>query len=274
MRKGNIIYTLITAAIFILLEIAALSMLNNNGPLQKSWFGKAGQGFMEWIWGGTQKISGYFSLSRQNAELAAENSRLTILLAQQKDSLFRDTLDRMVVKDNKVGNFTYIPAGISKTKNNSQHNFMILDKGSADGVREGDGVITAKGAVGIVDAVSEHFSFARSFKNNQMSISARLGKDGLVGTMSWDGRSRNKALLREIPHHIALTPGDTVYTSGYSSIFPPEIPLGTTGEAKIVNGSTYEIVVTLFEDLNSLRYAIIVGNHNDEEITTLETQEQ
>lgn len=274
MRKGNIIYTLITAAIFILLEIAALSMLNNNGPLQKSWFGKAGQGFMEWIWGGTQKISGYFSLSRQNAELAAENSRLTILLAQQKDSLFRDTLDRMVVQDNKVGNFTYIPAGISKTKNNSQHNFMILDKGSADGVREGDGVITAKGAVGIVDAVSEHFSFARSFKNNQMSISARLGKEGLVGTMSWDGRSRNKALLREIPHHIVLTPGDTVYTSGYSSIFPPEIPLGTTGEAKIVNGSTYEIVVTLFEDLNSLRYAIIVGNHNDEEITTLETQEQ
>jgi rod shape-determining protein MreC len=274
LRKGNIIYTLITAAIFILLEIAALSMLNNNGPLQKSWFGKAGQGFMEWIWGGTQKISGYFSLSRQNAELAAENSRLTILLAQQKDSLFRDTLDRMVVKDNKVGNFTYIPAGISKTKNNSQHNFMILDKGSADGVREGDGVITAKGAIGIVDAVSEHFSFARSFKNNQMSISARLGKEGLVGTMSWDGRSRNKALLREIPHHIVLTPGDTVYTSGYSSIFPPEIPLGTTGEAKIVNGSTYEIVVTLFEDLNSLRYAIIVGNHNDEEITTLETQEQ
>lgn len=274
MKKGSIIYTLITAAIFILLEIAALSMLNSNGPLQKSWFGKAGQGFMEWIWGGTQKISDYFSLSRQNEELAAENNRLTILLAQQKDSLFRDTLDRMVAKDNKVGNFTYIPAGISKTKNNSQHNFMILDKGSADGVREGDGVITAKGAVGIVDAVSEHFSFARSFKNNQMSISARLGKEGLVGTMSWDGKSRNKALLREIPHHIVLTPGDTVYTSGYSSIFPPEIPLGTTGAAKIVNGSTYEITVTLFEDLNSLRYAIIVSNHNDEEITTLETQEQ
>jgi rod shape-determining protein MreC len=150
---------------------------------------------------------------------------------------------------------------------------MILDKGSKDGVREGDGVITAKGAIGIVDAVSENFSFARSFKNNRMSISARLGKEGLVGTMSWDGISRNKALLREIPHHIVLTPGDTVYTSGYSSIFPPEIPLGTTGDAKIVNGSTYEIVVTLFEDLNSLRYAIIVSNHNDEEITTLEMQE-
>lgn len=133
MKKGNIIYTLITAAIFILLEIAALSMLNNNGPLQKSWFGKAGQGFSEWIWGGTQKVSDYFSLKRQNAKLAAENDRLTILLAKQKDSLFRDTLDRMVVKK-KVGGYTYIPAGISKIKNNSLHNYMILDKGSKDGV--------------------------------------------------------------------------------------------------------------------------------------------
>ena len=269
MKKGNIIYTLITAAIFILLEIAALSMLNNNGPLQKSWFGKAGQGFSEWIWGGTQKVSDYFSLKRQNAKLAAENDRLTILLAKQKDSLFRDTLDRMVVKK-KVGGYTYIPAGISKIKNNSLHNYMILDKGSKDGVRDGYGVITAKGAVGIIDAVSENFSYARSFKNTEMSISARLGKDGLVGTMSWDGKSRNKALLREIPHHIALTPGDTVYTSGYSSIFPAEIPLGTTGDAKIVNGSTFEIVVTLFEDLNSLRYAIIVGNDREDEIANLE----
>lgn len=273
MKKGTIIYTLITAAIFILLEIAALSMLNNNGPLQKSWFGKAGQGFMEWIWGGTQKISDYFSLSRQNKELAAENDRLTILLAKQKDSLFRDSLNRMVVR-RKVGDYTYIPAGINKIKNNSLHNYMILDKGSKDGVREGSGVITARGAVGIVDAVSENFSFARSFKNREMSISARLGKDGLVGTMSWDGQSRNKALLREIPHHIELTPGDTVYTSGFSSIFPPDIPLGQTGDARIVNGSTFEIAVTLFEDLNSLRYAIIVGNDSKEEIENLENRNE
>ncbi len=273
MKKGKVIYTLITAAIFILLEIAALSMLNNNGPLQKSWFGKAGQGFMEWIWGGTQRISDYFSLSRKNEELAAENDRLTILLAKQRDSLFRDTLGKMIVH-NQVGDYVYIPAGISKIKNNSQHNYMILDKGSKDGIRDGYGVITAKGAIGIIDAVSENYSFARSFKNSEMSISARLGKDGLVGTMSWDGKSRNKAHLNEIPHHIELTPGDTVYTSGYSAIFPAGIPLGTTGEARIVNGATYEIVITLFEDLNSLRYAIVVGNMGTEEITELENRDE
>jgi rod shape-determining protein MreC len=92
--------------------------------------------------------------------------------------------------------------------------------------------------------------------------------------MSWDGRSRNKALLKEVPHHISHAPGDTVYTSGYSSIFPAGIPLGITGNSKIVNGSTYEIEVTLFEDFGSLRYAIIVGNIGKEEINTLEKQMQ
>lgn len=261
-----------TAAIFILLEVAALSMLNSNGPLQRTWFGKAGQGFMGWIWGSTQKISDYFSLDDQNERLAAENNRLTILLAKQRDSLFRDTLSRMVILDKTVGDFTYIPAGISKISNNSQHNYIILDKGTEDGVKEGYGVITAKGAVGIIDAVSEHFSYARSFKNHKMSISSRLGKEGPVGTMKWDGISRNKALLREIPHHISLVAGDTVYTSGYSAIFPQDIPLGTAGKAKIVNGATYEIEVTMFEDLESLRYAIIVGNLGSEEISNLEKQ--
>ena len=270
MKKGNIIYTLITAAIFILLEIAALSMLSSNGPLQKTWFGKAGQGFSSWVWGGTQKISDYFSLRETNEILAAENNRLTILLAKQNDSLFRDTLDRMVIRDKTIGDFSYIPAGISKISNNSQHNYIILDKGSLDGVEEGAGVITAKGVVGIVDAVSENFSYARSVKNSQMSISARLGKNGSVGSMSWDGMSRNRALLNEIPHHIELHEGDTVYTSGYSAIFPPQIPLGTIGKARIVNGATYEIEVTMLEDLESLRYAIIVNNVGRDEIKSLE----
>lgn len=274
MKKGNLIYYFTTAAIFIVLEIAALTMLTRSGDLQKTWFGKAGQGFMEWIWGGTQKISDYFSLREQNEMLAAENSRLTILLAKQNDSLFMDTLDRMVMPMNAVGDFTYIPARISKISSNSQHNYLILDKGMNDGVREGDGVVTAKGAVGIIDAVSENHAFARSFKNHQMSISARLGKEGSVGTLSWDGMSKNKALLKEIPHHIDLAATDTVYTSGYSSIFPADIPLGTVGDAKIVNGATYEIKVTLFEDLESLRYAIIVGNIGNGEITKLENQEQ
>ena len=272
MKKGRLIYNISTAAIFIALEIAALTMLCSNGDLQRTWFGKSGQGFMGWVWGGTQKISDYFSLREQNDALAEENYRLTLMLAGRQDSLLRDSLSRLIPQDNTAGDFIYIPAGISKISSNSQHNYMILDRGSNQGVRTGYGVITAQGAIGIIEAVSENYSYAITFKNHQMSISARLRADGPVGTMSWDGYSRNKAILREIPHHIEQAPGDTIYTSGYSAIFPAGIPLGTTGKAKVVNGSTYEMEVTLLEDLGSVRYAIIVGNSGHDEINTLEDQ--
>jgi rod shape-determining protein MreC len=274
LKKGKFIYYVITAAIFIILEIAALTMLNNNGPLQRTWFGKAGQGFMGWFWGSTQKISDYFSLDEQNDKLAAENARLTLLLAHKRDSLVRDSLNRLVPQDGIAGDFIYIPACISKISNNSQHNYLILDKGSADGVEVGYGVITAKGVIGIIDGVSENYSYALSFKNHMMSISARLRQDGPVGTLAWDGKSRNTALLKEIPHHIQHAPGDTVYTSGYSAIFPAGIPVGTTDNARIVNGSTYEMEVNLFEDFNSLRYAIVVGNIGKDEINALEKRKQ
>jgi rod shape-determining protein MreC len=149
---------------------------------------------------------------------------------------------------------------------------MIIGKGAADGVAEGDGVITGKGAVGIIDAVSENYSYARSFRNHGMSISARLGHTGAVGPLNWDGMSSNGAILREIPHHVEFEPGDTVYTSGFSSIFPADIPLGTTGEARVVNGATYEIAIRLFEDFSALRYVTIVENLGREEMKALEEQ--
>lgn len=274
MRKGKIIHYIINAAIFIGLEIAALTMLKHNGELQSTWLGQAGQGFMGWIWGGTQKISDYFSLREQNEALAEENFRLQLQLARFADQAQEDSLSAMLPVDNIAGDYLFIHAPVRKISNNSQHNYIILGKGMEDGVRKGDGVITSQGAVGIIDAVSENFSYARSFKNHDMSVSARLGRDGAVGPLSWDGKSRNKALLREIPHHIMLTPGDTVYTSGMSSLFPADIPLGTTGASKIVNGSTYEIAVELFEDYSSLRYVVIAGNLGFEEIRTLEKEVQ
>ena len=273
MRKGNIIKNVITAAIFIALEIAALAMLNHNGMLQRMWFSEAAQGFMGSIWGSTQKVKDYFHLRSANDSLALENHALRVKVAQMEEAMAAAGAAMPELAEGKTGRYSNIPANIMKISNNSQHNYMIIGKGAADGVVEGSGVITGRGAVGIIDAVSENFSYARSFKNHEMSISARLGRNGAVGPLSWDGRSSTGAILKEIPHHVEFHPGDTVYTSGYSSIFPADIPLGTAGKAKIVNGATYEINVTLFEDFAALRHVTIVENLGREEMKTLEGEQ-
>ena len=248
-------------------------MLNHNGMLQRMWFSEAAQGFMGSIWGSTQKVKDYFHLRSANDSLALENHALRVKVAQMEEAMAAAGAAMPELAEGKTGRYSYIPANIMKISNNSQHNYMIIGKGAADGVVEGSGVITGRGAVGIIDAVSENFSYARSFKNHEMSISARLGRNGAVGPLSWDGRSSTGAILKEIPHHVEFHPGDTVYTSGYSSIFPADIPLGTAGKAKIVNGATYEINVTLFEDFAALRHVTIVENLGREEMKTLEGEQ-
>ena len=273
MRRSNIIYHIINAVIFIALELTALTMLSNNSELQSSWFSNGSQAFMKSIWGFSQDVNQYFSLKKRNEELALDNHELRVRVAQLEAAM-ADSHVTEVPEQSKgmAGNFRYTPATIAKISNNTHHNYMILDKGTADGVVKGAGVITGKGVVGVIDAVSEHHSYARSFKNHEMSVSSRLGKDGFIGPMSWDGRSSSRAILKEIPHHAEVAPGDTVYTSGFSTIFPADIPIGTTGEAEIVNGSTYEIEVILFEDFGKLKYVTIVENIGRKEIEELEDE--
>ncbi len=242
-------------------------MLFNNGTLQNTWFSKGMHAISGTVWGSTQEVKHYFSLKKSNDSLALENHNLRVRLAEL-ESMMKENIE--LSKNGTAGGFRYIHANIVKISNNTQHNYIIIGKGSDDGVVNGSGIITGKGAVGVIDAVGKNFSYARSFKNHDMNISARLGKEGAVGPMSWNGYSSNGAVLKEIPHHVEFQPGDTVYTSGYSSIFPPDIPLGTTGESRIVNGATYEIEIRLFEDFGSLRYVTIVENMGKEDIKKLE----
>jgi len=271
LHKSNFIYHLINAAIFIFLEVAALNMLRNNSELQGTWMSRGAQNVMSVLWGCSQNVSEYFSLKSRNDMLAQENFELRMRLKQLEEMLpDGNRPESAMPADGRIGNFRFIPAEIAKISNGSQHNYMIIAKGYEDGVVEGSGVITPKGAVGIIDAVSRRHSYARSFKNHEMNISARLGNEGAVGPLAWDGIHSDGAILREIPHHVEFEKGDTVFTSGYSSIFPPDIPLGTVGESKIVNGATYEIKVTLFEDFGALRYVTIVENLGKDEMKELE----
>lgn len=245
-------------------------MLRSSAPLQDTWIAKGGQAIMGEVWGFTQSIGDYFSLKQKNDSLALENFQLRARMADLEEFISDSIRVSRLPSDGIAKGYKYIPATISKISNNTQHNYIIIGKGSEHGITQGCGIITRKGAIGVIDAVGERYSYARSFKNHDMSVSARLGKTGATGPLTWDGRLSNGAVLKEIPHHMEFAQGDTVYTSGYSSIFPPDIPLGTIGSARLVNGSTYEIEVTLFEDYNAIRYVTIVENLGKDEIKSLE----
>ena len=90
MQRSNIITHIFNAAIFIILEVAALTMLSHNAQLQRTWISSGIQGVMGSVWGFTQNVSDYFSLRKRNDELAQENFELRLKLAKAEEVLTAD----------------------------------------------------------------------------------------------------------------------------------------------------------------------------------------
>jgi len=272
-RERKIFPLIVNAAIFILLEIAALNMLRHNSELQSLWLSRISHTFMAKVWGGSDRLRHYFSLNKENERLAQENAILNQQLKEYRDREDQSYSDSLTAELKAYGDYVYAPATIVKISRNKQHNYFIINKGSEDGIRPQSGIITNSGVVGIIDAVDKHYSYGLSFMNSDISVSSRIGKEGAVGPLSWDGVSVDKAVLKEIPLQYKYSPGDTVWTSGYSAIFPPDIPLGVTGGSKIVNGAVNEIEVHLFENFTALRFGTVVENIGRDEIISLENLE-
>lgn len=272
-ERRRIIPTLVVAVIFIVLEVAALRMMKADGIMQDFFLGRISHSFKARVWGGSQRIGDYFSLRKTNEALAKENFMLSQRLRELDEDASQQFLDAQAESFGIVGDFLFQSGTIVKNSRGKQHNYIILGQGSEDGIAPHTGVITPRGVIGIVDAVSRHYSYALSFLNPEVSVSARLGREGAVGPMVWDGVRNNGAILKEIPLQNKFEKGDTVYTSGFSSIFPPDIPLGTVEDSRIVNGATWNIGVRLFEDIGAVRYVTLVSNTGRGEIEQLEKEE-
>ncbi len=270
-RKRDTGYYVVSAVVFVVLEAAAITLVCLRGPVQNSLMTAGTHWIMDEVWGGVESTKYYFSLNRENHRLAEENERLHLQIADYESIIERET-HSLGVSDT-IENFVYMPAKIRKISRNRQHNYIILDKGSLDGVMPLSSIVTEHGVLGIVDAVSRHYCYARSIKNPDMEVSARLGLSGPLGTLSWDGLSDAGAVLNGIPRHIEVAEGDTVYTSGYSNIFPADIPLGTVTSTGEGGGTHYKIHIRMFTDVNSRRFATIAYNIDMDEIEKLEDED-
>ena len=262
---------LLCAAVFISMELAALVLLHATSTAQQLWIDRASHRTRALLWGGGESVRNHFRLESDNLALQAENARLQERLrAYERLETDREELARAAVRE--ADRYRYTPATVVKMSRNRTHNYIILNKGSEDGIRPQSGIISDRGVVGVVESVGRHYAYGITLMNPGMSIGARIGSHDIVAPLSWDGLGSDGAVVRNLPPHYAIEPGDTVRTSGYSTIFPPDVPIGVTGETRLVDGSTRQAAVRLFQDFSSVRYVTVVENLERSEIMALEAE--
>ncbi len=211
----------------------------------------------------------YFSLKNMNADLAEENNRLRKILSYYQSV---DTTKSFTEKLPLYPDYEYTLATVIDNSVNRQHNYITLNVGKNHQIEPDMGVMVDNGVVGIITSVTGRYALVKSFLNTDWKVSARLLRSGAFGPLHWDGKIYTEALLSEIPQHIDVQVGDTVVTSGYSSIFPPDIPIGIVKSFQVKRGNFYEIKVALLTDYKRLRYVTVARFTQRDEINQLDSK--
>ncbi|MFO7723736.1 MAG: rod shape-determining protein MreC [Bacteroidales bacterium] len=250
--------------LFILLEAAAISMVVSFNTYQKASFRSGVSDFTGGTYEAWKGITGYFGLKRKNRELAEENARLRSNL----QGSFRASDKQIFVWNDTLytRQFQYVSAQVVNATVNRKKNYLMINKGSNQGIEQDMGVFSSEGVVGMVKSVSRNFALIIPIVNIDANIAARLQKNDQKGIVTWNGQHFRNGTMHGIPGHIPIAKGDTVITSGQSIFFPEGLPIGTVaGFEKNLSDNFYTIKVRFAVDFNSLNYVYVIRNLMAEE---------
>jgi rod shape-determining protein MreC len=209
----------------------------------------------------------YLNLRKINQELINENN----LLHNQLDQYKQMVMNTPVLSASSPGRkYSYTQSKIINNSINKQYNYLTLNRGRNHGIRPEMAVISPQGIVGMVYAASANYSTVISLLNRDFRLSAKIKKNNYFGSLTWDGISPYKAVLSEIPYHVNVQEGDTIVTSGYSTIFPEGILIGTVSSFEVEESNFFTINVKLSVDFNQLNYVYIINNLLGDEQVNLE----
>lgn len=229
------------------------------------------------VLGASNSVYSYFNLrdinedlNHRNADLQSEVIALRQQLERMRESQMADTLQL----PDSLRQYDFVVAGVISNSISKPYNYITINKGSADGIREEMGVIDQNGVVGIVNVVGPHSSRVISVLNSNLRLSCKVKGNSHFGSLVWEGPDPEIALLQELPRHTVYEVGDTVVTSGYSSVFPEGIPVGIVmADTQHKNENFFTLNVRLFTDFTTLSNVQVVNNHRRGESKALEAKD-
>jgi len=285
------LYNYRAAFLFVVLEVVSVFFIVNNNSYHQAAVLNSSNRMVASVMSTTNTVSEYFSLKEVNQRLAAENALLHELMLRGEaedpaNPLTRDSLALEALAEDSVfvlpktttksdstrlRQFAFIPAKVVDNTVRRAKNYVTINKGRLDGIEPDMGVISPDGVVGKVKDVSDHFAVITSVLHTDMFVSALVKRSNTLGSIIWEGIEPRIAGLENIPIHINIINGDTIVTSGYSGIYPPNTMIGTVAEVRPEEDAAfYDIDINLSNDFYKLSYVYVVKNLLRQEQDSLE----
>lgn len=247
---------------FLILEALCIILLVNNLPYQKRKLTSVGNAIAGKFFKTKFNFTNYFSLKEENQVLIEHNAHLMSMLHLDSDTL--------TALDSCSSNYRYIPANVINNSIDNVNNYLLIDKGSKDGVKKDMGVICENGIVGKVANVSKNYSSIISLLHPYSVVSARFTDNQHLANVCWENKDFRYGTVKDIPLHLNPQKGDTLVTSGFSNIYPADIMIGTIEEMIEYKSKDFNTAKIKFStNFSTLRHVFVIENLHQTEIDSL-----
>ena len=208
-------------------------------------------------------------LREQNSELQNEVANLQAQVIQLQQQVGESERLAALVDFNRVRPEIEVKAAAVIGRDPSPFlHYIIINRGSNDGILRGMPVVTDQGLVGRVDAVIADAARVQLITDPASRVNVYLQnadeEASLVGSVTGD------LVLELIPQDSIVEPGDLVLTSGLGGGYPPDLIVGQivnirSRDFDLFQSATVQPVV----DFNRLQLVLVIVNFKPVDISPL-----
>tara|TARA_B000000609_G_scaffold158179_1_gene154930 strand:+ start:222 stop:1016 length:795 start_codon:yes stop_codon:yes gene_type:complete len=191
-------------------------------------------------------------LSSENLRLSLENQVLKV--HETENIRYREFLNFK-----KRENIDFIGADVISKGVAANMSSIIINRGSNDGVSKNLPVLSSRGVIGKITAVSKSSSEVQLISDVNFRLSVKIAPDEVEGIMRWIGEDICE--IAELKKISDIEIGDVVLTSNLSIYFPANLPIGEVVSIFEKSDSSNRVVkMKLFSDLSTLNQLFVLFN--------------
>ncbi|MBM2816072.1 MAG: mreC [Ignavibacteria bacterium] len=225
-------YVIFVALVVMSFSLISIGDMNKIGGFRTGVIGTIG-----WLQRMFSWIPNPAALKSENSTLRELNFRLSADVTKMRHSLVENQKLRDLLKLRETSDNEAVVADIVGRSTVEMRNYLILNKGKNEGIKNGMSVRTDAGLVGMVIIASDNYSLVEMITNKNVKIAAKIQRNGINGVLVWEGGEY--LIMKNIPESFDVKAGDFVLTSNFSTKYMKDIPIGTVIKVEREQGSLF-----------------------------------
>jgi rod shape-determining protein MreC len=220
-----------------------------------------------WISGQYQGVDNFLSASgdiqeihQQNAELEAENARMQAQIVELQQQLVEfEILSALLEFARANPEYQYIGASVIGRDPSPFLNYIIINRGSDDGLRRGMPVVTQNGLAGRVVQVTASGARVSLITDPVTRINVRIEPSRSAAVLA--GSITGDITLEQIPQDADVQPGNLILTSGLGGNYPANIIVGQVTSVRSRENALFQSAsVQPVTDFSDLSIVLVITN--------------